>query len=152
VLCRRGQQDTEASEFQTQADQRAVSSEEGELMDTPWERARKTKSQLQEERLGANEHGSKQNNSGRFWRWKRDGKLHGFLIEARTTDKGSYSIDYSDFKALEKNAHQEPPGCLPGMQVDIRDLQLMVMKLQDFEDREIKIIDLEARLEQHERG
>jgi hypothetical protein len=110
----------------------------------------KTKSQKQEERIGKKEHGSKQNNSGRFWRWKRDGKLHGFLIEARTTNKNSYSVDYGDFKALEKEAHQEPPGCLPGMQVDIRDLSLMVMKLQDFEDREVKILDLEAKLENYE--
>jgi hypothetical protein len=150
VLCRGGQENPEAVEFQTKADQRGIpkSSKEGIMsLETPWNRARKTKSQKQEERLGKNEHGSKQNNSGRFWRWKRDGKLHGFLIEARTTEKGSYSIDYVDFKTLEKQAHQEPPGCLPGMQVDIRDLSLMVMKLQDFEDREVKILDLEAKLE-----
>jgi hypothetical protein len=119
-------------------------------LETPWKRAVKTKSQRQEERIGKMEGGSKQVNSGRFWRWKRDGKLHGFLIEARTTDHKSYSIQYDDFKKLEKEAHQEPPGCLPGMAVDIRDLSLFVLKLNDWQDIQVKLIELEARVEAHE--
>ena len=119
-------------------------------IETPWQRAKKTKSQLQEERIGKTEGGSKQVNSGRFWRWKRDGKLHGFLVEARTTDKLSYTIQYADFKGLEKNAHQEPPGCLPAMQIDIRDLSLIAVKLTDWQDLQVKLIELETRLEEHE--
>jgi len=116
-------------------------------MEAPWERAKKTKSQLQEERIGKMEGGSKQVNSGRLWRWKRDAKLHDFLIEARTTDKGSYTIDYADFKKLEREAMQEAPGYLPGMQIDIRDLQLVVTRLIDHQQRELKIAELEKRLE-----
>jgi hypothetical protein len=119
----------------------------GDPIVTPWERARKTKSQKQEERIGKMEGGSKQNNSGRFWRWKRDGKLHGFLVEARTTDKNSYAIQYKEFKQLEKNAHQEPPGHLPAMQIDIRDLSLITVKLNDWQDIQIQIVELQARLE-----
>lgn len=120
-------------------------------LETPWERAKKTKSQKQEERIGKMPGGQRQNNSGRFWRWKRDAKLHGFLIEARTTDKNSYTIEYKDFKALEKNAHQEPPGHLPGMQIDIRDLSLFTLKLVDWQDVQVRLIELEARVEKLQR-
>lgn len=117
-------------------------------METPWVRAKKkTKSQRQEERLGKMEGGRKQNNSGRFWRWKRDAVLHNFLIEARTSDKNSYRLDRSEFLDIRKEARQTPPGLLPAMQIDLGDLHLMVTELQAFQDRELLIYELEARLE-----
>lgn len=118
-------------------------------MSTPWDRARKRKSELQEQRNAKLEGGSKQVNSGRFWRFKRDNILHEFLIESRTTDKGSYSVSKEEFQRVKQDALQTPPGLLPGMQVDIQDLSLIVMELKDFQEREIRLIQLEAEREEN---
>jgi hypothetical protein len=120
-------------------------------METPWLRAKtKTKSQRQEERLGAMEGGKKQVNSGRFWRWKRDAVLHNFLIEGRTTDAGSFRIEKQEFQDMRKQARQTPPGLLPGMQIDMGDLHLMVIELSAFQDAQMRILELEALMEQEE--
>ena len=84
-------------------------------------------------------------NSGRFWRWKRDGKLWEFLIEARTTEANSYSIQRDEFLAIEREAKQTPPGLLPGMQIDIRNLSLMVIRLNDFQQMELEMEALRSR-------
>ena len=116
-------------------------------METPWQRAKgKTKSQRQEDRLGRMDGGKKQTNSGRFWRWKRDAILHNFLIEARTTDAGSYRISRSEFLDIRYNARQTPPGLLPAMQVDLGDLHLMVTELTAFQDAQMRILELEELL------
>jgi hypothetical protein len=116
------------------------------MMDTPWSRARKTRSQLQEERIGDMPGGQKQVNSGRFWRWKRDGILHEFLIEARTTEKGSYSINKEEFQKIKREALQTPPGLLPGMQIDIQDLSLIVVETKDWQEIYTRLITAEAQL------
>lgn len=120
-------------------------------MQTPWTRARKTKSQLQEERNGQMEGGKKQNNSGRIWRWKRDNQLHNFLIESRTTDNDSYSISRKEFLQIRREAFQTPPGLLAGMQIDICELQLIAIELGAFQDMAVHIMELEAQLQQYER-
>jgi hypothetical protein len=117
------------------------------MTETPWQRARKTKSQRQEERIGRLPGGSQQVNSGRHWRWKRDNKLHEFLIEARTTDNKTYSISKDEFQKIRTEALKTPPGLLPGMQIDIQGLSLLVMELTAFQDLQARLIDLEARLE-----
>lgn len=119
-------------------------------LDTPWNRARKTKSQRQEERLGKMPGGEKQNNSGRFWRWKRDGKLHHFLIECRTTETPSYSIKKGEWLDIRRQAFQTPPGLLPGMQIDIQDVSLIVIETGAFEDAMVRLMELEARVYQFE--
>jgi hypothetical protein len=117
-------------------------------METPWQRAKgKTKSQRQEERLGNMEGGSKQINSGRFWRSKRDATLHDFLIEARTTDQGSYRISRSEFLDIRYQGRQTPPGLLPAMQIDLGDLHLILIELKAFQDAQLRIVELEALLE-----
>ena len=115
--------------------------------ETPWSRARKTKSQRQEERLGKMEGGRQQPNSGRFWRWNRDAVLHDFLIEARTTDAGSYRIEGEEFKQIKKQAISTPRGLLPGMQIDFPGLYLMVIELSAFQDLNMRVLELEALLE-----
>jgi hypothetical protein len=120
------------------------------VRETPWVRAKRTKSQQQEERLGKMPGGSKQINSGRFWRSKRDAVLHNFLIEARTTDAGSYRIEKQEFLDIKKQGLQTPPGLLPAMQIDLGELHLMVTELSAFQDREMRILELEARLERLE--
>lgn len=120
-------------------------------MDKPWDRARKTKSQLQEDRLGRMEGGKKQVNSGRTWLSKRDAVLRNFLIEARTTDKGSYRIEEAEWLDIRKQSFQTPPGLLPAMQIDFTRTHLMVIELAAHEEREVRLMELEARVERYER-
>ena len=128
----------------------AVSEIGKRLMETPWTRAKKTKSQLQEKSIGRMEGGKQQVNSGRFWRWKRDGILHNFLIEARTTDAESYRIERKEFVQMRKQALQTPPGLLPGMQIDIQDLSLMCIETSAFQDMNLRLVELETKLERYE--
>lgn len=94
------------------------------------------------------EGGEKGVNSGRTsWRWKRDGKLREFLIEARTTDAGSYSISKKEFLHIKREALKTPPGLLPGMQIDIQELQLLAIEVTAFEDLFAELVALRARLE-----
>lgn len=119
-------------------------------LSTPWSRARKVRSQAQEERLGTLPGGQKGMNSGRVWRWKRDGQLRNFLVECRTNEKPtvkSYRIAYDEFQDIRKEASMVPPGLLPAMQIDILDLKLMVVDLDAFVDREERLIYLEAQVE-----
>lgn len=121
----------------------------GELS-TPWERARKRRSQKQEERNGNLVGGSKQLNSGRIWRFKRDNKLWNFLVESRTNEKAgadTYRISRKEFLQIEQEAFQTPPGLLPAMQIDIQELQLFVMRLTAFQQLFERIISLEAEIE-----
>jgi len=74
-------------------------------------------------------------NSGRIWRFKRDGRIHDFLIEARTNEKPgakSYRIEKAEFLELRREALTQPGGMKPGMQVTIDDLDLMVIELSVF--------------------
>ncbi len=94
------------------------------------------------------EGGSRQVNSGRLWRWKRDARLHNFLIEARTTQHDSYSISFKEFQDIRRQAFQTPPGLLPAMQIDIKGLRLIAIELQAFQELNLRLIELETRLEQ----
>jgi hypothetical protein len=108
-------------------------------VETPWAKAGKTRYQRQEERLDEIHGGQKGVNSGRHWRWKRDGTIGHFLVECRDTQHRSFSIGYDEFNAITRQAAATPPGLLPAMQVDILDLSLFVMRLVDHEDREIQL-------------
>lgn len=116
-------------------------------METPWTRARKSKSEIQESRLGQTPGGRKGVNSGRIWRFKRDGNIRDYLIEARTTDAKSYRIEYNEFRDIERQALQTPPGLRPGMQIDIRDLKLITVRESDWLDQYEENVQLRARLE-----
>lgn len=119
-------------------------------METPWEKARKTRSQLQEERLGERPDGVKGVNSGRFWRWKRDGRLGEFLVECRETTDGSYRIEKKEFLSIEREAVQTPPGLIPMMQIDIQDLSLTTIRTSDFDEIKARMLSLEAALDTRE--
>lgn len=93
------------------------------------------------------EGGQKQVNSGRFWRWKRDGILFEFLIEARDTTSASYSISKNEFQQIRQEALATPPGLLPGMQIDIQDLSLIAVETKDFQALCLRLVELEAELE-----
>jgi hypothetical protein len=115
-------------------------------METPWSKAKKTRSQIQEAKLGAR--GKPQINSGRTsWTSKRDAKLYDeLLVEARTTEKQSISISYSEWKDIRRQAQQTPPGLLPAMHLEIKDLHLLVLEDRDAEDFFNRMIWLEGRV------
>jgi hypothetical protein len=119
-------------------------------MDTPWDRAAKTKSEKQEEKISRMPGGSKQINSGRStWTSKRDnilGLVFKFLVEARTTDKKSYRVDKQEFLDLRKQAFQTPPGLLPMMVVDIDGLVIAVVELKDMNEIQTRMLDLEEKI------
>lgn len=109
-------------------------------MELPWKQALKSKHQAQEERIGRMPGGVRQPASGRIWRFARDNKLMGFLIEARTTEKDSYRISLNELLDLERQAHMTPPGLLPAMQIDIQGHSWIVTRFVDFNDRENRLI------------
>lgn len=116
-------------------------------MESPWQRARNRKSQKQEERLGKKPNSRKQPNSGRGRFLKRDARIYGhFLTEARTTDKGSYTIQKKEFQDLTAQATRQPPGCLPLMAVEISGLRLVVVREKDFDDVQERLMLLEETL------
>lgn len=119
-------------------------------LDTPWTRARKLRHEIQEEKIGNMPGGSKQVNSGRIWRWKRDGILHDFLIEARTTEKKSYSISKAEFLSIRREGLQTPPGLLPGMQIDLGDLSLIAIQLSDFNNLYSELLKLREQVGEQE--
>lgn len=114
---------------------------------TPWQAARRLRSEDQEQRLGKMVGGRKQVNSGRLWRWKRDAILHDFLVEARTTEANSYRVEREEFLKIESDGRKTPEGLLPAMQIDIRGLELILLRLTDFQNQEMRIVQLEAELE-----
>jgi hypothetical protein len=118
-------------------------------VETPWSRARKLRSQQQEERLADLPQGQRQVNSGRFWRWKRDGIVWNFLVEARTTDRGSYSISEKEFQSIKREAITTPPGLKPALQIDVGETSLWLMELRDWEQVYSRLIELEQTLETH---
>lgn len=119
-------------------------------METPWSRARKQRHELQENRIGRTPGGEKSVNSGRIWRWKRDGKLHEFLVEARTTQAESYRIERKEFLNIRREALQTLPGLLPSMQIDIRELSLLLIQLKDFNDLYSELLQLREKVGYYE--
>jgi|SRR5580765_6252692 len=106
-------------------------------LETPWSRARKLRTVKQEEGLNEITGGQKGVNSGRFWRWKRDGRIFNFLVEARTNEKPgakSYRIDKQEFLDLKRQALQTPGGMLPAFLIQMDELELVVIELRDFSD------------------
>jgi hypothetical protein len=129
------------------ADPRAVqqwaSAASSVLMDTPWKRrSARQKSDKQEARIAKLPGGRRQINSGRTtFASKRDNKLGGFLIEARTTGSGRYCVTRREWEDLILDAQRTPPGMLPAMQIDLGPHQLIVMQLKDHLDREQRLTD-----------
>ena len=115
-------------------------------METPWSRARKLRSTQQEARLSLLPGGRTGVNSGRIWRWPRDGRILDFLVEARTNNKRgvkSYRIDKQEWLDLRKQALHEPGGMKPAMQISMDEVDLMVIELRDFSDLIAQIMTLE---------
>jgi dipeptidyl aminopeptidase/acylaminoacyl peptidase len=110
-------------------------------LEIPWQKQLKSKHRRQEDRLQQTHPAS-----GRLWRWKRDGRFFDFLIEARTTDKGSYTIKHEEWLALRRNSHQTPPGCMPAMDIEIKDISLIVVERDVFEEMFNDLVAMTAAL------
>ena len=110
-------------------------------LETPWQKQLKSKHRRQEDRLQKTHPAS-----GRLWRWKRDGRFFDFLIEARTTNSSSYSISYDEWLGLKRNAHQTPPGCMPAMDIEIKDVNLIVVERDVFEEMFNDLVAMTAAL------
>lgn len=119
---------------------------------TPWKQATSGKrSERQERRLAKLPGGQKQINSGRHWVSKRDVRLGGFLVEARTTEKDSYRLERDEFEDITRDALSTPPGQLPAVQIDFEKagrepLSLITIRLSDHVYREQRIAILEDQL------
>jgi hypothetical protein len=129
-----------------------VDEKEEDQVVTPWKQATSNKrSQRQEKRLSDLPGDKKQVNSGRHWHSKRDVRLNGFLVEARTTENKSYSLQRDEFDKITNDALSTPPGQLPALQIDFERVQgetlsLMVVRLKDHLEREARIAVLEQQL------
>lgn len=124
-------------------------------LDAPWSRARENKSLEQEKRLGKTEGGSTQINSGRStWTSPRDniiGRIYRFLVEARTTEKESYSISKKEFQDLTKQAVRAD--LLPMIQLDFgSDVQLAIIRLRELDSLQAELVDVLGRLKEAEAG
>jgi hypothetical protein len=120
-------------------------------MTTPWERAKEVRYVKQEKRTAKMPGGRPQVNSGRIWSSLRDAKISSFigrlLVDCKSTEAGSYTISEADWLALKKDANQTPPGCLPALQIDIRDVHLMAFELSTWDALVEYVMNLERRLE-----
>ena len=120
---------------------------------TPWHKAKaQQRSRRQEQALANRPGGRKQVNSGRHWFSKRDVRLNGFLVEARTTDADSYRIDKREFEKIVKDALGTPPGMLGAMFIEFPGLKLMVTKFQDHEYLMSVIGELQDELQRLREG
>jgi hypothetical protein len=117
---------------------------------TPWERARKSQSQQQEERTAKMPGARKQPNSGRLWNRKGDVTLDSFmgrlLIDNKTTEGKGYRITREDWLSLTKLANRTPPGCRPALQVDLPNVSLMVFELALWDEIVNYIMQLEEEV------
>lgn len=118
-----------------------------------WRKAKNKASYQKQEESLARAGGSKQINSGRLWHSKRDVKLDGYLIEARSVGKNnsgepikSYSIKADELKKLEKDAFFH--NALPAMQIDFEKTngRYIVTRLQDWESEHQERTALEQQV------
>jgi hypothetical protein len=120
-------------------------------MTTPWEQAKESRSEIQERRTGEKPGHRPQVNSGRRWYSLRDAMHRSpvgrILIDNKDTESASYTIKLGDFEKLKRDANRTPPGCLPAMQIDIRNLRLMLMEEATYDDivKYIQILEKRVR-------
>jgi hypothetical protein len=108
-------------------------------LEPPWKGKLKSRNRQQEDGLQVTHPAS-----GRLWRWKRDGRFFDWLVEARTTTAGSYTIKYDEWQDIKRQALQTPPGCMPAMNIEIQDESLMVIQRDVFEELYNELVSLTA--------
>lgn len=89
-----------------------------------------SKSQKQERRLAKTLDGQTAAASGAFWTRKGDVRSEDLLVEAKTTDKASYSIKKAIWDKIRREALLD--GRMPVLAVEIQDRNLVVLDEEDF--------------------
>lgn len=84
----------------------------------------------QEKRLAGKVQGSRPAASGAFWTRKGDVRSEDLLIEAKTTDKASYSIKKQIWEKIRREALLD--GRMPVLAIQIQDRNLVVLDEEDF--------------------
>lgn len=89
-----------------------------------------TRSYKQERRLAKTLDGKPTAASGAFWSRKGDVRSDGLLVEAKTTEKASYSIKKEIWEKIRKEALLD--GRMPVLAIQIQDRNLVVLDEEDF--------------------
>lgn len=120
-------------------------------MNTPWERVREKRHEIQERRTGEKPGYRQQVNSGRRWYSLRDAMhrspIGRILIDNKDTENASYTIKLAEFEKLKRDANRTPPGCLPAMQIDIRNLRLFLCEEATYDEilKYIQVLEKQVR-------
>lgn len=117
-------------------------------METPWKRVQKTKSERQELEFSKLPGARKQVNSGRHWFSKGDNRLGVFLVDNKTTDAGSFTIDLNKWLQTQEQGMQTPPGLLGAWQINLQSAKLWLMRLDDWLAAESHLADMKLELDQ----
>lgn len=83
----------------------------------------------QEKRLAGKVQGSRPAASGAFWTRKGDVRSEDLLIEAKATDKASYSIKKQIWEKIRREALLD--GRMPVLAIQIQDRNLVVLDEED---------------------
>lgn len=110
-------------------------------MSVPW-KERRTPAYVRQEREQAKRDSARaQINSGRLWHSLRDvvenSKVGRLLLDCKTGKEGplkSYRITEQDWEALHRDAARTPPGCHPGLRLDIGRFRLLVIEQATWDD------------------
>lgn len=89
-----------------------------------------TRSRRQERRLAKTLDGKPTAASGAFWSHKGDVRSEDFLVEAKTTEKASYSLKKEIWEKIRREALLD--GRMPVLAIQIQDRNLVVLDEEDF--------------------
>lgn len=90
-------------------------------------------SKKQEKRIAADMGGKRQPGSGSRWGYKRDIVTREFMIEAKVTDKASFSVSLKDLDFIKQQAYME--GKVPAYVVDFPGTGVALMRKDDLDPR-----------------
>ena len=90
-------------------------------------------SKKQERRIAADMGGRRQPGSGSRWGYKRDVVTREFMVEAKVTDKSSFSVSLKDLEFIKQQAYME--GKVSAYVVDFPDTGVVLMRKDDLDPR-----------------
>lgn len=103
-----------------------------EVPETPWKRIQQSRrARHSEERAAHEQGGRRQPASGAKWFAKGDLRAHGFLIDDKFTDAGSFRVTREMWQKIEREAAQTPPGLRPSLRISIPGLPKLRVVLED---------------------
>lgn len=90
------------------------------------------RSKAQEDRIAGAYRGSRNVMSGAGWSKKADVRTNDFLIEAKTTERKSYSLKLSELREIRKQALLDDR--IPLFMIELQGHNYVVMEEDDFEE------------------